>query len=38
VTGSNVDLAYTPVASTLNNIRISAMHFKRPWEPTAMGE
>ena len=37
VTSSDVTLTYT-AGSALNNIRISAMHFKRPWEPTAMGE
>ena len=27
-----------PAPTALNNKRISAMHFQRIWEPTAMGE
>lgn len=29
---------YVPSGAALNNTRISAMHFQRPWEPIAMGQ
>ena len=37
ISGGDIDLEKS-TAATLNNNRISAMHFQRPWEPIAMGE